>query len=329
MPPSTPGFQTFVNNQLPPAVAGDFASANPYSSVLAPPGGYVAVSEGVNVGCFAYLDPATGLASNYAKPNANFGWVSREMQSIITQFLGISSSLILQGDMVTAYNQGDFFALFAAGGAAGQKVYADPLTGVCTAGAAGSGVKGTLTGSIAAGSPAVLTVSAVTGTPLAVGQVISGTGIPEGTYIASLGTGSGGTGTYNLANANGTVVPTVSSETMTYWGAQETPFYLQETVAADASFTAALAVPVSPSVFGVLTVSAISSGVLAAGQFLSATGLASSLNVQILEQLTGTAGSTGTYLTNYTGSAGAIGSTSSFVGTQGKVGKISSWANGL
>jgi hypothetical protein len=45
----------------------------------------------------------------------------------------------------------------------------------------------------------VLTVSAVTSGILAVGQVITGAGVTAGTYITSLGTGTGGTGTYNLS----------------------------------------------------------------------------------------------------------------------------------
>jgi hypothetical protein len=73
-------------------------------------------------------------------------------------------------------------------------------------------------------------------------------------------------------------------------------------------------------------VTAIASGVLAPGQFISATGggaLAGSANVQILEQLTGTAGSTGTYLTSNT--SATVTSTNTFVGIQGKLGRISSW----
>jgi hypothetical protein len=54
----------------------------------------------------------------------------------------------------------------------------------------------TVTGSIAA---TTLTVSAVGAGALAVGQVISGSGITVGTRITALGSGSGGTGTYTVA----------------------------------------------------------------------------------------------------------------------------------
>lgn len=44
----------------------------------------------------------------------------------------------------------------------------------------------------------VLTASSVTGA-LAVGQFVSGSGVANGTYITSLGSGTGGSGTYNLS----------------------------------------------------------------------------------------------------------------------------------
>jgi hypothetical protein len=59
----------------------------------------------------------------------------------------------------------------------------------------------------------VLTVTATAGV-LAVGMSIVGVGIPDGTTIASLGTGTGGNGTYNLSTTPGTI----ASETMAAWG---------------------------------------------------------------------------------------------------------------
>lgn len=64
-----------------------------------------------------------------------------------------------------------------------------------------------VTGSIAT---TVLTVTVVTSGTLAVGQTISGSGVTVGTTITSLGTGTGGTGTYNLSASQ-----TVISETIT------------------------------------------------------------------------------------------------------------------
>lgn len=73
----------------------------------------------------------------------------------------------------------------------------------------------TFTASIAAGgssTPDVMTVTAVGAGALTVGQPITGAGVPGGTYILSLGTGKGYTGTYNLSSIN---TLTVSSEAMT------------------------------------------------------------------------------------------------------------------
>ena len=64
--------------------------------------------------------------------------------------------------------------------------------------------------------------------------------------------------------------------------------------------------------FGVLDVTAVASGALIPGQWISATGLPGSRNVQILEQLTGVSpalppgGGTGTYLTTNTNYAVAL-----------------------
>jgi hypothetical protein len=55
----------------------------------------------------------------------------------------------------------------------------------------------------------VMTVSAVASGTLAVGQTVVAAGMPDGVTIASLGTGTGGTGTYNLS-----LPQTISSEAM-------------------------------------------------------------------------------------------------------------------
>ncbi len=64
------------------------------------------------------------------------------------------------------------------------------------------------TGSIAG---QVLTVTAVSSGALAAGQTVLGAGLPAGLTIASLGTGTGGAGTYHLSASAGTV----ASEAMT------------------------------------------------------------------------------------------------------------------
>jgi hypothetical protein len=330
--PLQTGFQSFVNNELPLGVAGDFAGANIRATVAAPPFGYVAAGGGVLVGAFGWGNPATQIASNYYQPNSSLGFVHRENNALITSFLGIASMLIPQGLRVTLFNQGDFFGTFSGAATVGQKVYCDPVTGLLSANATGNGVTANSTAASLANT-GVLTVGATLTGTLAPGQGVVATGIPAGSYIGSQLTGTtGSTGTYQLVNANGSIAsgswPVVSSTTVLFYGVFETPFQVASNVLASALFTASLAAPVAPGVGGILTITAIASGVPAANQFITATGgggLAASANAQILYQLTGTAGSTGTYQTNYNGGA-AVTSTNTFVGSAGTVGKISSWA---
>jgi hypothetical protein len=328
MPVATDGFQSFVNNELPIGVAGDFAGANIRASVIAPPGGFVAAAEGVTIGTFAWGDPASKIASNYYVPNALLGFVHRENQGLITNFLGISTFIVQPGHEITLQSQGDYLGIFASGATVGQKVYADPVLGTLTAAATGQGVTANSTAASLA-TTGILTVGATLTGTLAPGQAVYATGIPAGSYIGSQLSGTtGSTGTYQLINANGTAFPVVSSTTVYFAGVYETPFYVGSNVPVNATFTASIAAPVSPAVSGVMTVSAVAGGVLAAGQFLSATGLAASLNVTILSQLTATSpttgGGTGTYLVSYSG--GAVTSTNTFVGTAGQLGKITSWS---
>ena len=77
------------------------------------------------------------------------------------------------------------------------------------------GTNGVVTGSIAT---TTLTVTAVTSGSLAVGDVISGTGVTIGTTITAFLTGTGGTGTYTVS-----VSQTVASTTITAVPATRTP----------------------------------------------------------------------------------------------------------
>lgn len=66
-----------------------------------------------------------------------------------------------------------------------------------------------VTGAIAT---TVLTVSAVGSGTIALGDVVTGAGVTAGTYITSFGTGTGGTGTYNVNNSQ-----TIASEALTVY----------------------------------------------------------------------------------------------------------------
>ena len=69
-------------------------------------------------------------------------------------------------------------------------------------------------------SGTTLNVTAVTSGTLAVGQLLSGTGITSGTVITALGTGTGGTGTYtvNLSQTVASTTVTASSQTGAVYG---------------------------------------------------------------------------------------------------------------
>jgi hypothetical protein len=136
------------------------------------------------------------------------------------------------------------------------------------------------TAAIAAGgssTPDVMTVSAVESGTLAVGQQISGAGIPAGTYILSLGTGKGNTGTYNLSSIN---TLTVSSEDMTAPSIPAPAFSVTATFATN-----------------VMTVASVVSGTVRVGDQIFGDGIPD--NTVVTAYGTGVGGA-GTYTLNQT-----------------------------
>lgn len=223
-------FQTFVGTQPSPAVAGDFASANPRFSVDAGPGGLVAGAAGVYVGRFAWWSFSLIDANDTPAVVNNFGsgpvtgFVHREQQGLITTFLAESSMLIPQGFPMTLMSGGDFWCVNdgATECLVGMKAYANYADGKVTF--AATGAPGTASGSassIAASTNSftgsindnVLTASAVTGV-IRPGTTISGTGVATGTKIVSQLTGTaGGAGTYAVSIPEQTVASTAISGT--------------------------------------------------------------------------------------------------------------------
>lgn len=127
-------FQKVVQPYQAPAVAGDFASANPYASMLAGEGALISGDDGVIVGLFAWADD-DGKVSNKKGSGGRIGFVHREMQASITEFLAESSNRILPGQMVTLATGGDFWAHFSAGAEVGQNVFANDTDGTLKASA--------------------------------------------------------------------------------------------------------------------------------------------------------------------------------------------------
>jgi hypothetical protein len=134
------GFQSTIHNDPNPAVAGDFASANPQASVLAGPGTFVAGTGGCNVGVFGFAD-ANGLVTN-AGSGAPTGFVHRDTQALITTWLAAASMNIPAGLPVTLMSAGDFWAQTLTTATVGQKVFASNTDGTVKTGAAGATVAG-------------------------------------------------------------------------------------------------------------------------------------------------------------------------------------------
>lgn len=134
-------FQTTINRQPAPAVAGDFASANPRASVIAGESALIVGTGGVLVGSFAWAD-ANGVVTN-AGAAAPTGFVHREMQAAITTWLAESGMVVPAGSIITLMGEGDFWAKTVGSAAAvGNKVFASNTTGAIKCGAAGATIAG-------------------------------------------------------------------------------------------------------------------------------------------------------------------------------------------
>ncbi len=326
MPQANAGFQTFLNRELPPGVPGDWAGANIRATVLVGPWSLVAPPSGTTVGVIGWANPATGICSSYFQPNSYPGFIKRDLQAQIYQFLGIATQQIASGYMVAAHAQGDFWGLFQGGCSVGNSVYANPTTGALIAGATGAAVTVTGASGTVSGGVFTFTVAPTSGT-FAVGQIISMAALPPGTYATAV-SGNAIGDTITLANLDGTAIPNIgTAAAVTGYGQQAVQWLCMQTVPAAASVTATLAAGSGLGPFGVLDVSAVGSGTLEPGQWVQSSGTVPvplTANIQILEQLTGTTGGVGTYLVSNTI---VVASGQTFTSYQGQMAKISSWAS--
>ena len=94
----------------------------------------------------------------------------------------------------------------------------NPMVNVASAPATGQyAVAGPVTGAAQASfATNVMTVTVVGTGSFAVGQVITAAGVTPGPYITSLGTGTGGLGTYNLSTSPGTIAAEAVSASEVY-----------------------------------------------------------------------------------------------------------------
>ena len=220
------GFQSVVNTNPAPAVEGDFASINPRATVLAGPGGLVTGPNGVTVGKFAWVEPGGVIANNYgAAPNVPDGFVHRDQQALITNFLGQASMVVPTGFPITLFSAGDFWARNLGPGviSKGTPIYAGYADGgLYTAAPTGASVTATLgstnTASLGAtftGAASVasnqLVVTAVTGL-ISIGDTVNGSGITDApTILAQVSGTTGGAGTYTLSKVETCTGGTVTS----------------------------------------------------------------------------------------------------------------------
>ena len=142
-------FQQSVNVTQAPAVAGDFASANPRSHVLSSPGGFVAGANGLTIGCFAWADTATGLVMSNTGSGLPTGFVARRTfeSGLITTYLTDAGMTVPAGfGFGELYAAGDFFVKNAGAGATtiGMKAFANLTNGTVSFAAAGATVAGSI-----------------------------------------------------------------------------------------------------------------------------------------------------------------------------------------
>ncbi len=284
-------FQKQVNNYQAPGSLGAIASMNPLATVVAGPGGLVAGTAGVLVGRFAWntypVAGGPGLAQNMCQissteaPRVPDGFICNQQQGLITIWLDSESLGVPHGVMVTEHERGDFWAQSTMSEAVlGNKVFANLVTGQALAAAAGatpanySGTPAVIKGTVASLTNNTMTITAVTSGVVAPGQLVVGKNIPQGTYISSLGTSTGGTGTVFLTR-NATALFT----------AQDLTTSVPEAYGAF-SGTASFATDV-------MTVESVVAGALVEGQLVTSAGVAA--GTYIVSQLTGTPGGLGTY----------------------------------
>lgn len=134
-------FQNFVNNQLPVAVEGDFASANPAISYPASQGAFRAGSSGLTVGRFAWIN-ADGVSLDNTGSGAPAGFIGNDLEASIVQWLNESSMAVQPGVQATLFTGGDFWAKTGTAATVGQKVFASTTDGSIETGAAGATITG-------------------------------------------------------------------------------------------------------------------------------------------------------------------------------------------
>lgn len=324
------GFQSEINDQPAPGEAGDFYGVNPRASILGGPGMYSAPAGGLVVGRVAWVNPDTGEVSQSFVEAAQLGFLHRENNAVITDFLGEATYVVFEGLPITLFDQGDFWGSFADGATPGQRVWANPGTGALIAGGATAPALDSYTASAGFGGTTqqgaafsiavtgnVATVSLLTaGGYVDAGTVVFSATIPAGQALGARLTGSaGGIGTFTFVHADFVAevatgrnnVLTVASVTQ---GALEVGSVV-DSAGTDATVTAfgtgtggagtytvsgaaqRVASGAVTATSTVMDVTAVTTGPILAGDGVSAPPAAA--GTRVVSQLTGSAGAVGTY----------------------------------
>lgn len=358
------GFQTVVNNQPAPGEAGDFYGVNPRASVIGGPGMYRAPEDGLIVGNFCWVNPATGEVSQSYLPGGIIGFLHRENNAVITEFLGEAVYVVYRGLPVTLFDQGDFWARFADGATPGQAVFADAGTGTPIAGDTAP-TTDTFTGSAGftgtAQMGATLTTIAITANVatlvvatgyVTVGDIVTSANIAGLPIGAQLTGPAGGSGTYTFVHADvaaeaGTVASNLLHVTATVRGALVIGSVVTGGAMAVNSTVTAIpgggfyTISGAPQTVAsgtknantdTLAVTILTTGDIAPGDVIAGAGVTA--GTQVLEQLTGTPGGVGTYRIsvsqNFASTALTVGAIATpwFVDSlaaDGELAKISTW----
>lgn len=216
----TGGFQTQVYNQPALGVRGDFASANPWFTFDAGPGGLVAAAGGVLIGYAGWAYPPTDPNSGLTQvKNSGFGPITgiigRHQQGLNSTFLSPAGMAILEGMPLALYTGGDFVVDNdgVSEAIAGMKMFARLADGKFTFGWAGSIPGGASAVSTAVVKTTLTLVGSVENNILTVASVSAGTVYP-GAVLSSNAFGQitqqltgtpGGAGTYELTVGNQSV----------------------------------------------------------------------------------------------------------------------------
>lgn len=275
------GFQTAVNIELAAGIPGALYDDGPVRCAPYELSSALAAYNVIGATAFTVTsgDPGTSAGSAVAAAGGTGAFAGILMNPKVYANYGTStgpltSNLTLPNFTIAELlTMGDIWVSLPGPANVGDNICYDQTTGALSTFPRNVQFTGVIT------TTGVLTVTAVTAGYLQVGSVLAGAGVPGGTYITSVGTGTGYAGTYQTNLTNVTLPTPIAAEAMT--GTTVAP--------SAAAFTGII------TTTGVLTVSSVTSGELSVGQVLYGTTITPNPVVTALG--TGTGG-TGTYTLN-------------------------------